>query len=110
MSDYSPDSEIPGGFKMDAFIPVVLLAVSLIVFFVWQIINTNAERTQLESVITRQVPAITQAQKVQDSVTKLVNDLLAAAQTDATAKAIVDKYQIKSAGAPGADAAPSPGL
>jgi hypothetical protein len=103
--DYSPESNIPGGFKMDAFIPLVLLSISLIVLLGWQIYNTNSERGQLESVITRQVPAITQSQKVQDSVTKLVNDLLTASQTDATAKAIVDKYQIKPAGA-----APSPGL
>ena len=119
MSDYSPDSDA-SGVKFDSFIPVVLLfipiavlCISLIVLLNWQIKNTDTQGTQLDSLITRQVPAVTQSQKVQDSVSKLVNDLLAASQNDATAKAIVDKYQIKSSAAAGADAAAaaaSPGL
>jgi hypothetical protein len=84
----------------------------LIVLLNWQIQNSTTQGTQLDSLITRQVPAVAQAQKVQDSVSKLVTDLLAASQTDAGAKAIVDKYQIKSNGNAGGDAAaaPSPGL
>jgi len=119
MSDYSPESDIRGGPKTDVFIPIVLLFVaivilstSMIVLLNWQIKISDTQHTQLDSLITRQVPAVTQAQKVQDGVSKLVNDLLIASQTDAGAKAIVDKYQIKSSGNPGADASasPSPGL
>jgi hypothetical protein len=107
MSDYSSESNDAPGFKLDAFIPLVLLSISLIVLLGWQINISTTQRTQLDSLITRQVPAVTQAQKVEQGVSKLVSDLLTAAQTDTTAKAIVDKYQIKSNGA---SAAASPGL
>jgi uncharacterized protein YhaN len=120
MSDYSPDSRASEGVTFDAFLPIILLfipiailSISMIVLLNWQIKNSSTQSTQLDSLITRQVPAVTQSQKVQDSVSKLVNDLLAASQNDATAKAIVDKYQIKSSAAAGADAAAaaaSPGL
>jgi hypothetical protein len=111
MSDYSEETNIPGGFKLDAFIPIVLLAASFILLLGWQISITNTQRGQLDSAITRQTPLATQSQKVQDGVSKLVSDLLTAAQTDPGAKAIVDKYQIKSAEAAGAaGASASPGL
>ena len=115
---YSPEesNSSVGGFKLDAFIPIVLLSLSLIVLFAWQITLSNTQRDQLNGMITRQVPEVAKSQKVQDGVSKLVQDLLTAAQTDPTAKAIVDKYQIKSTAPAGgaadasASASASPGL
>jgi hypothetical protein len=55
--------------------------------------------------ITRQQAAVTQAESVQGTVSKLATDLLEAAQTDDAAKAIVTKYRIQNNGA-GAAASP----
>ena len=91
-----PDSRF--GFKLDAFIPLVLLSVSIIVLLGWQVSVGSNQRGLLENAITRQEPAVSQAQQIVDGVTKLVTDLLAAAQTDDTAKAIVEKYKIQQNG------------
>ena len=109
MSDeysHASDTETSvGGFKMDAFIPLVILSISFIVLLGWQVKVTASQRTQLENMITRQQAAVTQAESVQGTVSKLATDLLEAAQTDDAAKAIVTKYRIQNNGA-GAAASP----
>jgi uncharacterized protein YigA (DUF484 family) len=108
MSDEYPsetETETMGGFKLDGFIPLVILCVSFIVLLGWQVSVASSQRTMLENAITRQEPSVTQSQQIQASVTKLVTDLLQAAQTDDTAKKIVDKYKIQQ-NAPAASPAP----
>jgi hypothetical protein len=103
-SETEPEAgSLPGGFKMDAFIPLVLLSVSIIVLLGWQVSVSSTQKGLIENAITRQGPSVTQAQQVQASVSKLVSDLLQAAQTDEGAKAIVVKYKIQQNGP-----APSP--
>jgi hypothetical protein len=89
-----PAMGMPFGFKLDAFIPLVILSIGFIVLLGWQVNVSSSQRTMLENAITRQTTAVNQAQAIQDSVTKLATDLLQAAQTDDTAKAIVTKYHI----------------
>ncbi len=93
------------GFPMDAFIPLVLLSISFIILLGWQVSVSSTQKNLMENAITRQEPAVNQSQQVQASVTKLVTDLLQAAQTDAGAKAIVDKYKIQQS-APAASPTP----
>jgi hypothetical protein len=95
--DFVPEMEpgIRSGFPMDAFIPLVLLSVSFIILLAWQVKMSSTQKELFENAITRQEPAVNQSQQVQASVTKLVTDLLEAAQTDDTAKAIVTKYKIQ---------------
>lgn len=80
------------GFKMDAFIPLVLLSISFIVLLAWQVSITSTQRGQLETAISRQGPQVAQAEQVQAGLKKLAGDLMQAAQTDGTAKAIAAKY------------------
>jgi hypothetical protein len=111
MSDeYIPETEVEpaAGFQMDAFIPLVLLALSFIVYLGWQVSNASTQRGQLENLITRQDPAVNQSKQLQTSLGKLAGDLLQAAQTDDTARRIAEKYGIKENGAAPSDAAPSP--
>ena len=100
--DYSPDGT---SFTTDAFIPLAILAVSLITLLGWQVSNASTNKTQLENAITRQEPAVNQSHQVQANVTKLLNDLLEAAQTDDGAKAIVAQFKIQTSATPGAAAA-----
>src|SRR5580704_10267488 len=98
--DISPETETEtetqseggGGFPMDAFIPLVLLSLSFIVLLGWQVSNASSQRNTLEAAITRQDPAVNDSQQVQAGLAKLAQDLLTAAQTDDTAKAIANKY------------------
>jgi hypothetical protein len=106
--EYSPEPEPAprGGFPMDAFVPLVLLSISFIVLLGWQVSNTTAQRTLLENAITRQEPAVTQSHQVQAGLAKLAEDLLQAAQTDDTAKAIAAKYIQHNGGAAATPAGP----
>ncbi len=81
-----------GGFAMDAFIPLVLLAISFIVLLGWQVSNASTQRTLLENAIENQKTAVAQSQQVQAGVKKLAADLVEAAQTDELARAIAAKY------------------
>ena len=96
--------------QMDAFIPLVILAISIIVLLGWQVNQSSNQRTMLENALTRGEAAVTQAQQVQGTVSKLASDLLEAAQTDDTAKAIITKYNIKQNAPAGGEpvASPSP--
>lgn len=107
MSDheYAPETVIRTSFRTDAFIPLVLLAVSFILMLVWQVRNNVGQRALLENALKRQEQAVTQAQQVRANVAKLATDLLEAAQTDDTARAIAAKYIRDNHNAPGGAAA-----
>ena len=106
--EFSPETheiETPSRFPMDAFFPLALLSLSLIVLLGWEVSNSSTQRSQLENAITRQGPSVDQSKQVQQVLAKLAGDLLQAAQTDPTAKAIAEKYiRGNGAGSP----APSP--
>jgi hypothetical protein len=111
MSDeeYTQEPEIAfRGFKMDAFIPMVLTSVTLIVMLSWQVVVTSNQKTLFENAITRQEPQVNQSNQVQAGLQKLAEDLLDAAQTDPTAKAIADKYIHSNGGAGGVGGAAAP--
>jgi len=104
--EIEPEAEPQPGFKMDAFIPLMLLSSSFIVLLAWQVSNAATQRTQLEDAIARQETAVTQSHQVQTGLAKLAEDLLQVAQTDGTARAIAAKYFQHNAAAGGS---PPPG-
>ena len=77
------------------FIPILLLSVAMVLLLLWQCLvawNTGGNlRTQIE----QRQPLVNQSQLVQTNVQKLINDLLILSETDADAKKIIDKYQIR---------------
>lgn len=103
----------------NAFLPIVLLALSLIFIFIWQLTNLSKQRDtvratqqQLEAAFRNSTPqqeqVIQQSRAVQAKLEALVTDVLALARDgDPDARALVDKYKIQQS-APPATAAPSP--
>ncbi|MGB8354631.1 MAG: hypothetical protein WCD79_12130 [Chthoniobacteraceae bacterium] len=103
-----------------SFLPIVLISVSVIIFFGWQwtLISTqrdnlNTTKTKLDEFVTNNIPKlddqVAKARQVQSGLEKLVLDLLEVAKTDADAKAIVAKYNIQQQAPPaGSTASPSP--
>jgi len=90
------------------FIPLTLLAVSLLIVFIWQLSNISSQRVALQNLIQSQQQAVQQSRQVQAGLEKLVNDLLDLSQSgDEDAKAIVTKYGIARQGGTAA-VAPSP--
>jgi hypothetical protein len=109
MSDqFSSQADDAAGFKMDLFIPFVILSVSVIILLAWQVYNFSTQRTTYENTITRAEPSVSQAQHLQESVSKIAADLMTAAQTDDLAKEIVAKYKIQQQGTPSVPDASTP--
>ena len=82
------------------FVPLTLLAVSLLIVLIWQLSNISTQRSGLQNLIQNQQQGVQQSHQVQVGLEKIVNDLLDLAQSgDADAKAIVTKFGIARQGA-----------
>src|SRR5438874_2601889 len=99
-SEYSPASS-----KTGPFIPLLLLTVSILFIFIWQLVNISQQRSafqeaqrKTEEFVTTNTPKqeelVKQSKELQTKLEKLVTDLLELAKTDPDAKAITDKYKI----------------
>ena len=88
-----------------SFIPLTLLSISVISFFVWQCKDISQKResivsnkTKLEDFVQTNVPKldeqVAKSKQAQDVLQKLVEDLLDISKTDPDAKAIINKYNI----------------
>lgn len=89
MSDYNDET------VFDAFLPVTLVALSLIIILGWQIFNDLQTRSSWQAQYEQRKQLVDQSAKVQSGLEAMINDLLSLAETDNAAKAIIDKYQIK---------------
>lgn len=89
-----------------SFVPIVLLSLSIIVFFVWQLkiisqdrdtLQTNKQKMEEfeQSTLPKLDDQVGKAKQIQAGLEKLVLDLLDVAKTDSEAKAIVTKYNIQ---------------
>ena len=105
MRDESASSAFP------PFFPIVLLAVSLLISMVWQIVSVGSQTTALKSdkaqlveALKQREPQAQQAVQMRDQLRALTLDLAELAKTDPKAQALVKKYNI-----PPALAAEEPG-
>ena len=80
--------------RSNAFLPIVLIAASLLVFLGRDLAITRQQKTELKQVVEQQAPALAQSREVGAKFEKMVRDLLQLAQTDEEARAIVAKYGI----------------
>ena len=96
----------------NAFWPLVLLAVSLIVILGWDLIVAGQVRSNGKQLREQQAKMVEQSHQVQVGLEKLARDLIEVAKSDTDAKAIVTKYNISVSepkpGAPSASASGSP--
>src|SRR5688500_5891304 len=83
------------------FFPIVLLAVSLLMLMVWQVVNVSAQakdlkaaKAQLVETLKQRDPQAQQAMQMQNDLRALTLDLLKLAETDPKALALVKKYNI----------------
>ncbi|MEM1158827.1 MAG: hypothetical protein AAF649_12160 [Verrucomicrobiota bacterium] len=77
------------------FIPILMLSVAMLLLLIWQCVVAWQTRGNLRTQFEQRKPLVAEAQRVQSNVQKLVNDLLILSETDADAKKVVDKYQIR---------------
>jgi len=89
--------------KMSCFLPLTLLAVSLLAILFFQVSLLISQKSLLNNAIEQGKPGVQQSQQVQAGLSNLLQDVMAAAQNDKDAQAIIDKYGIR----PVAGAAPA---
>jgi len=89
------------------FVPFILLAVSMVLFLVWQITNILNQRAglqtakaQAEEAIRTREPQVAQAVQINNRFEALAIDLLELARTNENAQAIVKKHDIQRAAPP----------
>lgn len=126
----SDEPTSPSVESTDAFLPMMLVTLSVLLFFIWQISSTSEQRSatlnaqdQLESAFGAQSPQdaelIKQSQAIQIRLQKLIQAVLDLAKAgDPDAQAIVARHGIKwnppagtsatPAPTPGSEASPSP--
>ena len=85
---------------MSAFLPLVLMAVSLLFSLVWQLKNSSAQSDLLQQNITQRQQGVAQSRQLQSGLEKLVMDLIDAAKDDDDAKRVIAKYNIQMGGKP----------
>ncbi|MEA3186669.1 MAG: hypothetical protein QOD99_499 [Chthoniobacter sp.] len=93
---YSPTISTEPTVQTDAFLPLVLIALSLIFVFIFQLTAITQQRAAFQSAIVNQDAGVKQSRQIQGNLEKLVRDLLEVAQTDSEAKSVVTKYGIQS--------------
>jgi hypothetical protein len=98
-------------FAFPPFFPIVLLAVSVLILMVCQVVSARgqanalqAAKVQLAETLKKRAPQAQQALQMQNQLRALTIDLLKLAETDPKADALVKKYNI-----PPAPAAPEAG-
>jgi hypothetical protein len=79
----------------DAFWPVFLMGLSLLLVFSWEIWVGVATRSSAQQSQEQQVRVVEQSKQVQAGLEKLVRGLVDLAKTDETAQKLVTKFGIK---------------
>jgi len=88
--DYTPTHQ-----SMSAFLPLMLLGVSLTLYLIFQISSIwNQQTALLTARITTEAPSL-QARQKQAGLERLVMDVLQASATDSDARDLVTKYGIR---------------
>lgn len=89
----SQREEVSGSFT--PFWPLCMIALSLTVFFGWQVTVAVRQYVDLLRLQDRQAELSVQAAQAEGKLQAVMIDLLKLAKTDSDAKAIVNKYGIK---------------
>ena len=93
----------------NGFIPLTLIAVSLIIIFGWELVIGSQARRNGARLREQQAPMIEKSKQIQGQLEKIARDLIEVSKTDDDAKALVTKYGINVTNpAPGASPSSSP--
>ena len=80
--------------RYTGFVPLVLIALSLISVLSWELFNGIQARQNFYRLREQQARLVEQSKKIQGSLEKLARDLINVANTDTDARSIVTKYGI----------------
>jgi hypothetical protein len=93
--DPSVREQAGDGILTGAFLPLLMLSLSLLILLISQLTTLSSQRASIQAVLQRQTDSVIQSRKVQDSLQKFAVDLIELGKTDKEARTIVDKYGIR---------------
>lgn len=94
MEEETPISH-PVGPSYHGFWPVLLIGLSILLLFAWEVRINMLTRVNARQLQQQQVAVVEQATKVQTGLEKLVRGLVELAKTDEEAQKLVTKFGIK---------------
>lgn len=77
------------------FLPIAILMIAVMLVLGWNLYLTKTQALNWQKQIAQREQLVTQARTIQSDLQKIAADLILLSLTDADAKLIVDKYQIK---------------
>ena len=80
------------------FLPIAIAMLSLLIFFGWQLSLVRKQNVLWKKQIEQREPLVGQCRNIQAELQKIVSELMTMSITDADAKAIIDRYQIRQGG------------
>jgi hypothetical protein len=105
---YPPETAMPATSSRNAFLPLLLVELSLIIVLLWEVVIASQVRANGQRLRDQQTKIVEQSQQAQAGLEKLARDLIDVSQNDEDARAIVTKYNISVTAPPTAPAAASP--
>jgi hypothetical protein len=87
--------DLPVAASYHGFWPVLLIGLSVLFIFVWEIRINMLTRESAQQLQQQQVALVDQSTKVQERLEKLVRGLVDLAKTDQEAQNLVTKFGIK---------------
>ena len=106
MTEFDPT--MPAQRRHNGFIPLVLIALSVIIILTWELKTGSQARQNGQQLREQQSKLVEQSRQIQIGLEKLARDLINVANSDPDAKALVAKYQINISGGTAATPAASP--
>jgi len=92
--DNQHSEEVSGHEQPNLFIPLSMLALSVVIVMAFRLGDAAAERTQLQLTLRDQEQKVAQVRNTSEAVEKIAIDLVALGKTEPAAKAIADRFGI----------------
>ena len=87
------NNEAPGK-QFSAFIPVCLIAISMLILLAWNLVVVNNQHRAGRQISAQQEAQMAQAGQVEAKLKQMMLDLVDLAKTDTDAETIVKRYNI----------------
>jgi hypothetical protein len=80
--------------QLSAFLPLILLGVSILLLNLFQLSVMLPQRTQIQRNITQNEQGVAQSRQAQGNLQRLIEDLVSVSNNNKDAQAIIAKYNI----------------
>jgi biopolymer transport protein ExbB/TolQ len=81
--------------NQSVFLPIAILMIAVLTILAWNLYLTKSQTAAWQKQFTQREQMVSQSRAVQGDLQKIAFELMSLSATDADARALVDKYQIR---------------